>query len=355
MMDKKVESDHRLNRPGFVEAPLMPGAGFPSTRMRRIRQAEWSRRLARETRLTADDLIWPIFIAGGENQRVPVASMPGVERLSIDLAVAAAEDAASLSIPTIALFPYTDMSLRDEQASEAINPENLVCRAVRAIKAAVPEIGVLCDVALDPYTSHGHDGILFGSEIANDETLEVLVKQALVQAEAGCDVLAPSDMMDGRIGAIRHALEERGYKNTMIMSYAAKYASAFYGPFREAVGSSSTLKGDKRTYQMDPANSDEALREVELDLAEGADMVMVKPGMPYLDIVRRVKDRFAVPTFVYQVSGEYAMLMAAIGNGWLDKSRVITESLLAFKRAGADGILTYFARDVAAQLRDRKE
>jgi porphobilinogen synthase len=354
-MDKKVDGERRFTQSRFVNAPAIPAPGFPATRMRRVRQAEWSRRLIRETRLTADDLIWPIFVTAGENQRVQVSSMPGVERLSIDLAVAAAEEAARLSIPAIALFPYTEMGLRDDHATEATNPDNLVCRAVRAIKAAVPEIGVLCDVALDPYTSHGHDGILMGGEIANDETVEILIEQARLQAEAGCDVLAPSDMMDGRIGAIRQALEESGYKKTLIMSYAAKYASAFYGPFREAVGSSATLKGDKRTYQMDPANSDEALREVELDLAEGADMVMVKPGMPYLDIVRRVKERFGAPTFVYQVSGEYAMLMAAIGNGWLDGSRVINESLLAFKRAGADGILTYFARDVAAQLKERSE
>jgi porphobilinogen synthase len=304
----------------------------------------------RENRLTTDDLIWPIFVMAGENQRVAVGSMPGVERLSVDLAVAAAEEAARLTIPTIALFPHTDMSLRDERASEAVNPDNLVCRAVRAIKAAVPNIGILCDVALDPYTSHGHDGILRGEEIANDETIEILIRQALVQAEAGCDILAPSDMMDGRIGAIRYALEEHGHTNMLIMAYAAKYASAFYGPFREAVGSSGTLKGDKRSYQMDPANTDEALREVELDLAEGADMVMVKPGMPYLDIVRRVKDSFGAPTFVYQVSGEYAMLMAAIQNGWLDRDRVIMESLLGFKRAGADGVLTYFAREAAQRL-----
>ncbi len=352
-MDKKVRDDADAAKARRSEAPTMPERGFPATRMRRVRQAEWSRRLARENRVTADDLIWPIFVVDGENQRVPVASMPGVERLSVDLAVAAAEEAARLSIPTIALFPYTDMARRNEKATEAVNPENLVCRTVRAIKAAVPEIGVLCDVALDPYTSHGHDGLIIGDEIANDETLEMLIGQSLVQAEAGCDVLAPSDMMDGRIGAIRQALEDRGHKNTLIMAYSAKYASAFYGPFRDAVGSSGTLKGDKRTYQMDPANSDEALREVELDLAEGADMVMVKPGMPYLDIVRRVKDRFGAPTFVYQVSGEYAMLMAAIGNGWLDRDRAIMESLLAFKRAGADGILTYFARDVAARLTAR--
>ncbi len=351
-MDKKVENRGLAQR-HTADAPVMPAPGFPTTRMRRIRQSEWSRRLARENRLTTDDLIWPIFVLEGENRREPIASMPGVDRLSVDLAVAAAEEAASLSIPTIALFPYTSMDLRDEQATQAVNPDNLVCRSVRAIKAAVPEIGVLCDVALDPYTSHGHDGVFVGEEIANDETVEILIEQALVQAEAGCDVLAPSDMMDGRIGAIRHALEVRGHRNTLIMAYAAKYASAFYGPFREAVGSSSTLKGDKRTYQMDPANSDEAIREVELDLAEGADMVMVKPGMPYLDIVRRVKDTFGAPTFVYQVSGEYAMLMAAAQNGWLDRERVMLESLLAFKRAGADGILTYFARDVAKLFKER--
>lgn len=328
----------------------MPQTGFPATRLRRTRQAEWSRRLVREHHLTTADLIWPLFVVDGENQRTPIASMPGVERLSIDLIVAAAEEAASLSIPAIALFPYTDMSLRDELASEAINPDNLICRTIRAIKRAVPDIGIICDVALDPYTSHGHDGVFVGQDIANDESVEILTRQALVQADAGCDVLAPSDMMDGRIGAIRQALEDKGHKNTLIMAYSAKYASAFYGPFREAVGSSGTLKGDKRTYQMDPGNSDEAIREAEFDLAEGADMIMVKPGMPYLDILRRVKDQFAVPTFVYQVSGEYAMLMAASGNGWLDRDRAMLESLTAFKRAGADGILTYFARDAATLL-----
>ena len=333
----------------------MPPAGFPATRLRRTRQAEWSRRLVREHHLTTADLIWPLFVVDGENQRAPIASMPGVERLSIDLIVAAAEEAASLSIPAIALFPYTDMSLRDDQASEAINPDNLICRTIRAIKKAVPDIGIICDVALDPYTSHGHDGVFVGNEIANDESVEILTRQALVQAAAGCDVLAPSDMMDGRIGAIRQALEDHAHKNTLIMAYSAKYASAFYGPFREAVGSSGTLKGDKRTYQMDPGNSDEALREAEFDLAEGADMIMVKPGMPYLDILRRIKDQFAAPTFVYQVSGEYAMLMAAIGNGWLDRDRAMLESLTAFKRAGADGILTYFARDAAKLLLRRGE
>ena len=315
--------------------------------MRRPRQAAWSRALVAETSLTASNLIWPMFVADGKKVRQPIASMPGVERLSIDLAVTAAEEAAELGIPAIALFPYTQPKLRDETAAEAFNPENLVCRAVRAIKKRVPKMGVICDVALDPYTSHGHDGLLIGGEIANDETLEALVRQSLVQAEAGCDVLAPSDMMDGRVGAIRQALEGRGLKNTLIMSYAAKYASAFYGPFRDAVGSSGTLKGDKHTYQMDPANSDEALREVALDLAEGADFVMVKPGMPYLDIVRRVHETFHVPTFVYQVSGEYAMLTAAFQNGWLTRECCVLESLLAFRRAGASGILTYFAVEAA--------
>ena len=353
-MDKKVSNEARIKRLAQVEAPHMPSAGFPATRMRRTRQAEWSRRLVREHSLTAHDLIWPIFIVEGVNQRVPVASMPGVERMSVDLAVAAAEEAARLSIPAIALFPYTDPRLRDDQASEAINPDNLVCRAVRAVKRAVPHIGIVCDVALDPYTSHGQDGLIIGGKIANDETIEMLIRQSLVQAEAGCDVIAPSDMMDGRIGAIRSALEERGFKDTLIMAYTAKYASAFYGPFRDAVGSNSTLKGDKRTYQMDYANSDEALREAELDLAEGADMIMVKPGMPYLDIVRRIKDAFGAPTFAYQVSGEYAMMMAAAQNGWLDRDKVIIESLTGFKRAGTDGILTYFAPTAAKLLLEQR-
>jgi porphobilinogen synthase len=277
--------------------------------------------------------------------------MPGVERLSIDEAVRAVERAAKLTIPCVALFPYTDPALRDDDGSEAVNPDNLVCRAIRAIKREVPEIGVLCDVALDPYTSHGHDGLLRDSVILNDETVAVLVRQALVQADAGCDVIAPSDMMDGRVGAIRSGLDAAGFDDVQIMAYAAKYASVFYGPFRDAVGSNATLTGDKRTYQMDPANSDEALREVELDIAEGADMVMVKPGMPYLDIVRRVKDTFLRPTFVYQVSGEYAMIAAAAANGWLDGERAMMESLVAFKRAGADGILTYFAPKAAEKLK----
>ena len=326
-------------------------SGFPNTRMRRPRQAPWSRALVAENTLSASNLIWPIFVVDGKMVRQPIPSMPGVERLSVDLAVNAAEEAAELGIPAIALFPYTQPSLRNETASEAFNPENLVCRTVRAIKSRVPQMGVICDVALDPYTSHGHDGLLIEGEIANDETLEALVRQSLTQAEAGCDVLAPSDMMDGRIGVIREALEGNGFKNTLLMAYSAKYASAFYGPFRDAVGSSGTLKGDKRTYQMDPANTDEAIREVALDLAEGADMVMVKPGMPYLDIVRRVSETFQVPTFVYQVSGEYAMLTGAFQNGWLARERTVLESLMAFRRAGAAGILTYFAVEAARLLK----
>src|ERR1700751_3683720 len=320
-------------------------------RPRRNRKAEWARRLVRENVLTTDDLMWPVFGSQGHNARAAVASMPGVDRLSVDLMVREAERAAKLSIPCLALFPYTDPSLRDEQGSEALNSDNLVCKAVRAIKKEFPDIGVLCDVALDPYTSHGHDGLLEDGKILNDETVAVLIKQARVQAEAGCDIIAPSDMMDGRVGAIREALDRAGFLDVQIMAYAAKYASAFYGPFRDAVGSAKTLTGDKRTYQMDSGNSDEALREVELDIAEGADMVMVKPGMPYLDVVRRVKDAFGMPTFAYQVSGEYAMIAAAAQNGWIDGERAMMESLLAFKRAGADGVLTYFAPQVAEKLK----
>jgi len=323
---------------------------FPALRMRRLRRTEWSRRLVAETALSPADFIWPIFVVEGESRREPVASMPGVERMSIDLAVDAAREAAGLGIPAMALFPQVDAALKSADGAEAANPDNLVCRATRAIKKAVPEIGVMCDVALDPYTDHGHDGLIVDGCVANDETLEMLVRQALVQADAGCDILGPSDMMDGRIGAIRGALEKSGFKNTLIMAYAAKYASAFYGPFRDAVGSAKVLTGDKRTYQMDPANSDEAIREVALDIAEGADMVMVKPGMPYLDVVRRVHDTFGVPTFAYQVSGEYAMLVAAAERGFLDRERVMLESLIAFRRAGASGILTYFAREAAALL-----
>jgi porphobilinogen synthase len=331
----------------------MSDARFPALRMRRLRRHDWTRRLVGETSLSPSDLIWPLFPIDGVKRREPVASMPGVERLSVDEIERAADEAAKLGIPALALFPCTDPELKTEDGREALNPKNVICRAVRAIKRATPHIGVLCDVALDPYTSHGHDGVLLDGYVANDETNAILVKQALVQVEAGCDIIAPSDMMDGRVGAIRAALEAQGAKDTLIMSYAAKYASAFYGPYRDAIGSAKALVGDKRTYQMDPANGDEALREVALDLAEGADMVMVKPGMPYLDIVRRVKETFQVPTFVYQVSGEYSMLSAAIERGWMERDRVILESLIAFKRAGASGILSYFARDAAKLLRAR--
>jgi len=321
-------------------------------RPRRNRRAEWSRRMVRENVLTTDDLIWPLFLVDGTNARIPVPSMPGVERLSVDQAVRAAERAAKLTIPCLALFPYTEPDKRDDMGSEALNAENLVCQAIRAIKKEVPEIGVLCDVALDPYTSHGHDGLLRDGVILNDETVAVLVRQALVQAQSGCDIIAPSDMMDGRVGAIRQGLDEAGFADVQIMAYAAKYASAFFGPFRDAIGSNATLIGDKRTYQMDPANTDEALREVELDLAEGADMIMVKPGLPYLDVLQRVKEAFGMPTFAYQVSGEYAMIMAAAGNGWLDGEKAMTESLISFKRAGADGVLTYFAVKIAEKLKN---
>jgi porphobilinogen synthase len=320
-------------------------------RPRRNRKAEWARRMVRENVLTTNDLIWPLFVTGGHNTRAPVASMPGIDRLSVDQIVREVERAAKLDIPCLALFPYTDPSLRDEQGSEAVNPDNLVCQSVRAIKKEFPDIGLLCDVALDPFTSHGHDGLLEGGRILNDETVAVLVRQALVQAEAGCDIIAPSDMMDGRVGAIRAALDAAGFLDVQIMAYAAKYASAFYGPFRDAIGSAKTLTGDKRTYQMDSANSDEALREVELDIIEGADMVMVKPGMPYLDVLRRVKDAFGMPTFAYQVSGEYAMIAGAAQNGWIDGERAMMESLLGFKRAGADGVLTYFAPQAAEKLK----
>jgi porphobilinogen synthase len=330
---------------GRGEAPPLDLA----TRLRRNRRTEWARRMVRENVLATDDLIWPMFVSGG--RRSPVESMPGVDRLAVEDVVREAERAAKLTIPCIALFPYTDPGLRDESGTEALNSDNLVCRAVRAIKKDVPNIGVLCDVALDPYTSHGHDGLMRDGTILNDETVAVLVKQALVQAEAGCDIIAPSDMMDGRVGAIRKGLDNAGFKDVQIMAYTAKYASAFYGPFRDAVGSSTTLTGDKRTYQMDFGNSDEALREAELDIAEGADMIMVKPGLPYLDILARIKDNFGMPTFAYQVSGEYAMLMAAVQNGWLDGDKAMIETLTAFKRAGADGVLTYFAPRVAENLR----
>jgi porphobilinogen synthase len=329
-----------------------PSPMFPATRLRRNRKADWSRRLVCENTLSANDLIWPLFLIEGKGKREAVPSMPGVERLSVDQAVRAAEEAVSLGIPVIALFPHTSLDKRDPTGSLALDPNNLVAQATRAIKAEFPQIGVLCDAALDPYTSHGHDGVMDGDRILNDETVELLVKQSLMQVEAGCDIIAPSDMMDGRVGAIRAGLEKAGHTDTQIMSYAAKFASAFYGPFRDAIGSTGALKGDKRTYQMDPANGDEAIREVALDIAEGADMVMVKPGMPYLDVLTRVKQEFGMPTFAYQVSGEYAMLAGAIQNGWLDRDRVILESLMSFKRAGADGVLTYFAPAAAKLLKN---
>jgi porphobilinogen synthase len=333
--------------------PLVPLGRYPSTRLRRTRRAPWSRRLVAENRLSADDFIYPIFVGEGQGTRTPVPSMPGIERCTLDLLADVAGEAAQLGIPAIAIFPEVDPKLKTPDGREATNPDGLVPRAARELKSRFPGLGVLTDVALDPYTTHGQDGLIDDAGyILNDETVAVLTRQAQVQAEAGVDIVAPSDMMDGRIGAIRTALESAGLIHTRIMAYSAKYASAFYGPFRDAVGSKANLgKGDKKVYQMDPGNSDEALREVALDIAEGADMVMVKPGMPYLDIVRRVKDAFRVPTFAYQVSGEYAMLEAAAANGWLDHDAVMMESLLAFKRAGADGVLTYFALDAARLLR----
>lgn len=325
---------------------------YPQTRLRRVRRYEWSRRMVGEARLSPADLIWPVFVCEGQAVREPIASMPSVERLSIDLLVEAVGTARELGIPAVAVFPKTDPSLKTPDAQEALNPDNLVCRALRAIKQTHGDsIGVICDVALDPYSSHGQDGLVRDGYVVNDETVDVLCRQSVVQALAGCDVIAPSDMMDGRIGAIRRALDEAGFEQVLILSYTAKYASAFYGPFRDAVGSKGALGGgDKKTYQMDPANSDEALREVALDIAEGADMVMVKPGMPYLDIIQRVKKTFGLPTFAYQVSGEYAMLAAAAENGWLDRHSAMLESLLAFRRAGADGILSYFAVEAARLL-----
>jgi porphobilinogen synthase len=327
-------------------------AAFPATRMRRNRRTEWLRRLVSEHQVTVDDLIWPVFVTEGKNHQEDIKSMPGVQRLSLDLLVKEVENAAKLGVPAVALFPVVPAEKKTVGGEEAYNPDNLVFRTVRLLKDAVPEIGIICDVALDPYTSHGHDGLM-GEDgtILNDETIAVLIKQSLCQAEAGVDIVAPSDMMDGRIGAIRAALDAQDFTNTAILAYAAKYASAFYGPFRDAVGSGAFLKGDKKTYQMDPANSDEALREVALDINEGADMVMVKPGLPYLDIIRRVKDAFAVPTFAYHVSGEYAMLRAASQNGWLNYEKALMETLLSFKRAGCDGILTYAAIDAARLLK----
>jgi len=322
---------------------------FPQVRMRRNRSAAWVRRMVAENRLGSEDLIWPVFVHDGSGRQA-IESMPGVDRLGLDCLVDSIGAAGTLGIGAVAVFPYTEQSLKSPDAREAINPDNLVCRAVREVKRALPDIGVICDVALDPYNSDGHDGLLRDGRILNDETVELLCRQALVQAEAGCDVVAPSDMMDGRVGAIRRALDGAGFDDVKILAYAAKYASCFYGPFREAVGSGSRLVGDKKTYQMDPANSDEALREVALDLQEGADMVMIKPGLPYLDIIRRVKDTFAVPTLAYQVSGEYTMLKAAALNGWLDNDRALLETLMAFKRAGADAVLTYAAVEAAELL-----
>ena len=325
---------------------------FPLTRMRRNRADDWSRRLISESRLSVDDLIWPMFVIEGENKSEPVSSMPGVERLSVDRLVAQAGEAQALGIPAIAIFPNTDAKLKTSDAKEAVNPDNLVCRAVRAIKEKHSGVGIICDVALDPYNSDGHDGLVRDGKILNDETVEVLCQQSIMQARAGCDIIAPSDMMDGRIKAIREALDGEGFQHVRIVSYAAKYASAFYGPFRDAVGSGGALKGDKKTYQMDSANTDEALREVAMDIREGADMVMVKPGMPYLDIIHRIKDTFAMPTLAFQVSGEYAMVQAASANGWLDHDAVMMESLMAFKRAGADAVLTYFAPKAARLLQN---
>lgn len=325
-------------------------APFPATRFRRARKSDAVRALTRQNRLSVEDLIWPVFVRDGEGIEEPVPSMPGVIRRSVDLIAQAAVEARALGIPAICLFPYTDPSLKTEDCAEAWNPDNLSNRAIRAIKAAAPEIAVMTDVALDPYNINGHDGFVVDGEIVNDETVEALVKMTLAQAEAGADIIGPSDMMDGRIGAMRSALESAGHRDVMILSYAAKYASAFYGPFRDAVGASGALKGDKKTYQMDPANSDEALRLIERDLREGADMVMIKPGMPYLDIIRRVKDSFGAPTYAYQVSGEYAMIQAGAQNGWIDGEKVMLESLMAFRRAGCDGVLTYFAPEVARIL-----
>ena len=323
---------------------------YPHTRLRRTRRSDCSRRLVRENTLTRDDLIWTIVLSDGAQKRAPVPSMPGVDRVNLDEIVSEAMRARDLGIPAIALFPHIIPNLKDANATEALNPKGLVPEAVRAVKAAVPDIGIIVDVALDPYTDHGHDGVMDGETIANDPSVEILAQSAIILAEAGADIVAPSDMMDGRVGAIRAALEGSGHIDVMIMSYAAKYASGFYGPYRDAIGTASALKGDKRTYQMDPGNSDEALREVEQDILEGADMVMVKPGMPYLDIIRRIKDEFALPTYAFQVSGEYAMMMAAAQNDWLDEKRIILESLLGFKRAGCDGVLTYFAPKAAQWL-----
>ncbi len=331
----------------------MSFAAFPAGRARRLRHDDFTRRLVAENTLSVDDLIWPVFVIEGQGQVVPVASMPGVDRVSLDRLAGHVEAAARLGIPAVALFPATPAWKKNSEGTEALNEQNLICSAARLLKREFPQVGLVGDVALDPYTDHGHDGVIRDGYVANDETLEILARQSVMQAQAGIDIIAPSDMMDGRVAAIRLALDEAGLIHTRIMSYAAKYASAFYGPFRDALGSAKSLSGDKKTYQMDPANSDEALREVEADLGEGADMVMVKPGMPYLDILRRVKDIFKVPTFAYQVSGEYSMMVAAMERGWMDRERGMMESLLGFKRAGANGVLTYFAVDAARVLRER--
>ncbi len=329
----------------------MSTAPYPAGRPRRNRTDAFTRRLVAENTLSVDDLIWPVFIIEGQGKTIPVASMPGVDRVSLDRLAGHVERAVKLGVPALALFPATPAEKKNAEGTEALNEKNLMCSAARLLKSEFPNLGLIGDVALDPYTDHGHDGVLRNNYVANDETLQILTRQSVIQAQAGIDIIAPSDMMDGRVGAIRAALDAQNLINTRIMSYAAKYASAFYGPFRDALGSAKSLQGDKKTYQMDPANSDEAMREVEADLREGADMVMVKPGMPYLDIVRRVSDTFKVPTFVYQVSGEYAMMMAAIERGWLERERAVMESLLGFKRAGANGVLTYFAVEAAGYLR----
>ena len=340
---------NRITRPAALSTRSVDEI-TDSRRLRRMRKADWSRRLVQENRLTVDDLIWPIFVIDGVDSRVDVAAMPGVCRYSVDLAAAEAKRAAALGIPAIAIFPNIDLSLRDQTGSSILDPDNLINRATRAIKEAAPSIGVITDVALDPFTDHGHDGILRDGVIVNDETVAQIAAAAVLQAQAGADIIAPSDMMDGRIGAIRDALDAAGFQDVAIMSYATKFASAFYGPYREAIGTGGLLKGDKKTYYIDPANSDEAIRETEQDVAEGADMIMVKPGLPYLDIVRLLKDEFRMPTFAYQVSGEYSMIKASAANGWIDGERAMLESLLAFKRAGCDGILTYFAPEVAELL-----